>query len=305
MTVRFREHSLGVEVEGAALAGSLWMPAEGESESDVRSVVLMLPGSGPSNRHNDVLFPPIRTHLLTRGHAVASFDKRGVGESTGSLVDTTIEVQAADALLCIDALRARVGEVPIGVFGHSQGGWVTFELGVLDPHLAFLIAHSGPAVGVEAQERFSLFGARPTGQAAVAASVFDEVIESARAGASFAEVLPLMDRNGVREYFEDYLDDLEAERLWPLFATLFGHMPEQTLVALEVATMVLYGSAERVVPVDACTAELERIANPHISVVVLEGGDHRLQADGAFVPGYFEALDDFLDSRLPPPQGSS
>jgi hypothetical protein len=41
----------------------------------------MHPGSGPSDRDNDVLFPPIRDALLAAGIAVCSFDKRGAGES--------------------------------------------------------------------------------------------------------------------------------------------------------------------------------------------------------------------------------
>ncbi len=69
------------EVDGVALAGSCWMP------SSPRAAVLMLPGSGPSTRDNDVYFPAIREHLLAAGFGVASFDKRGVGESTGSLLE--------------------------------------------------------------------------------------------------------------------------------------------------------------------------------------------------------------------------
>ena len=47
----------------------------------------MHPGSGPSDRDNDVLFPPIREHLLGAGIAVCSFDKRGVGGSAGSWLE--------------------------------------------------------------------------------------------------------------------------------------------------------------------------------------------------------------------------
>lgn len=296
------EREISVSVEDAELAGSLWLPTDGVSGSDPRSLLLMLPGSGPSTRHNDVLFPPIREHLLAQGHAVASFDKRGVGGSTGRLVDTKIERQAADAEACLDVLGAILGDVPLGVFGHSQGGWVAYELGASRGDLSYVIANSGPTVGVAAQERFSLFGARPTGRAAIAAAVFDQVVELAREAASFTDVRPLIAADGSREYFEHYLEHPEAERNWPLFATLFGYTPARALDALEVATLALYGSAERVVPVDACTAEVERIANPHISVVVLDGGDHRLQTDdGVFAPGYFEAIDGFLDRVAPPP----
>ena len=74
------------------LAGSLWLP-----QAAPLATVLMWPGSGPSDRDNDVFFPPIREHLLGGGLAVASFDKRGVGGSTGDWRDAGIEEQADDA----------------------------------------------------------------------------------------------------------------------------------------------------------------------------------------------------------------
>lgn len=58
----------------------------------------MHPGSGPSDRENDVFFPPIREHLLRAGIAVCSFDKRGVGASAGSWLDAGIAEQADDLL---------------------------------------------------------------------------------------------------------------------------------------------------------------------------------------------------------------
>ena len=61
------------------LGGSLWTPDDGAP----KALVVMSPGSGPSDRDNDVFFPPIRRVLLDAGFAVASFDKRGVGDSTG------------------------------------------------------------------------------------------------------------------------------------------------------------------------------------------------------------------------------
>ena len=69
---------LTVEHDGVRLGGSMWEPAQSPS-----AVVLMHPGSGLSDRHNDEYFPPIREHLVASGYAVCSFDKRGVGASTG------------------------------------------------------------------------------------------------------------------------------------------------------------------------------------------------------------------------------
>jgi uncharacterized protein len=85
------------------LAGSLWLP-----ESRPVATVLMHPGSGPSNRDNDVYFPPIRAHLLERGCAVCSFDKRGVGESTGRWLEAGIVEQAEDLRAGVEAPRSRM-----------------------------------------------------------------------------------------------------------------------------------------------------------------------------------------------------
>ena len=92
----------------------------------------MHPGSGPSNRHNDVYFPQIREHLLAAGIAVASFDKRGVGGSSGHWTDAGIVEQAVDATAALEHLadvgsarpvrpvRAQPGRVGRA---RGRGGW--------------------------------------------------------------------------------------------------------------------------------------------------------------------------------------
>ena len=104
------------------LAGTLWEP-----DGDAVATVLMHPGSGPSNRDNDVYFPQVRAVLLDAGIAAASFDKRGIGGSTGDWREAGIVEQAADAAAALDVLRAAGAPGPIGMFGHSQGGWVVLE----------------------------------------------------------------------------------------------------------------------------------------------------------------------------------
>src|SRR5438552_19046823 len=111
---------LTVRSGDASLQGSLWLPSD-----TAAATVLMHPGSGPSDRDNDVFFPPIREHLLSAGIAVCSFDKRGVGGSSGRWQDAGIADQAADLLAGLAEFRAcGRADLPIGLFGHSQGGWV-------------------------------------------------------------------------------------------------------------------------------------------------------------------------------------
>ena len=122
--VSYRSRHLSARNGDVRLAGQLWLPL-----GHPRAAVLMIPGSGPSDRHNDVFFPPIREHLLANGIAVASFDKRGVGGSTGDWLSAGIVEQADDALVSLELLSrsAELAGVAIGLFGHSQGGWVAVD----------------------------------------------------------------------------------------------------------------------------------------------------------------------------------
>src|SRR5215210_709589 len=99
------------------LAGTLHRP-----DGDPRATVLMVPGSGPSDRDNEGYFPALRAGLLERGIAAASFDKRGTGESTGDWRDTGPAEQASDVAAQLACLRQTAGADPtrLGLFGHSQ-----------------------------------------------------------------------------------------------------------------------------------------------------------------------------------------
>jgi pimeloyl-ACP methyl ester carboxylesterase len=139
-----------VNADRASLSGSAWVP------SDSVATVLMHPGSGPTDRDNDGYFVPIRQALLRSGFAVCSFDKRGVGDSTGRWQDAGIVEQADDLLACLGLLLSdREIPKPVGLFGHSQGGWVVIEAAGRKPEIAFVIANSGPGVAPAEQERYT------------------------------------------------------------------------------------------------------------------------------------------------------
>src|SRR3954453_5592457 len=111
------EREIQAQSGSVRLTGTLHSPVEPAS-----ATLLMHPGSGPSTRDNDVYFPEIRASLLRSGIAVASFDKRGVGASTGDWRDAGIVKQADDVAAAVDALIGEGVTQPLGVFGHSQGG---------------------------------------------------------------------------------------------------------------------------------------------------------------------------------------
>ncbi len=247
------------------LAGSLWLP-----DAPPVALVVMHPGSGPSDRHNDVFFPPIRAALLGAGVAVASFDKRGVGGSGGSWLEAGIAEQATDLLAGLAAASSQVPGVPAGLFGHSQGGWVVLAaLAAPDGHEsvrpAFGVTSSGPAVTVGQQERYS--GRRqlerlelaPSDRARAIAAA-DGFLGLAEAGASHAQVLAWaaepVRAGDIAFVSRLFGDDLPDRHHWDLLVRLAAFDPAPALRAIHVPLLAVFGEADRVTPVEASVAAL-------------------------------------------------
>lgn len=282
-----------VEHAGVTLAGTLWLPP-----SRPVATVLMHPGSGPSDRHNDVFFPPIRAHLLGQGIAVCSFDKRGVGGSSGRWTDAGIVEQADDALACLHATLAEL-DVPIGLFGHSQGGWVVVDAGSRSREVAFVVPSSGPGVTPVRQERYSAKAQLERGGASAsevdaAMRQFDFLAELARDRVPFEDA---------RQRASDAAVDLDSpfvpddEDVWNLISTGLDYDPRPALERITVPVLALFGGDDAVVPVSE-SVDVYRAAVPAdlLRVEVFEGADHRLQVGDPprLADGYLETIASFI-----------
>lgn len=266
----------------------------------------MVPGSGPSDRHNDVLFPPIREHLVANGIAVASFDKRGVGESTGDWLTAGIVEQADDALAALEVLRSdgALGDVPIGLFGHSQGGWVVLHAAARDERVAFVITNSGPGVTPAEQERHAARdgmvrrGLAPD-EVTVAMSDFDAMLESMRSGVAFEAFRQGLDAGAARRERFRLLGQLafvpDAEAVWQLGGRILDHDPRPALKRISCPILALFGAEDRLVPVER-SATVYRDAGRDVTVRVFPGADHRCQIGDppAIAPGYLDVLTDWV-----------
>jgi len=262
------------------LAGSIWLPGAAPV-----ATVLMHPGSGPSDRDNDVFFPPIREYLLANGIAVSSFDKRGVGGSTGSWLDAGIEDQADDAIACLEVLRADASlEGPIGLYGHSQGGWVVVDAGARCAGAAFVVTSSGPGVTPERQERYAtrLHMARSgvaESEIDEVARYYDRVVSLLRSGSSLTDARTRLEKDGFPQAFESLsvpvLPESEAE--WRLLAALLDYDPRPSLERIAVPVLALFGAEDPITPVAESVAVFREGVRPELlRVEVFAAADHRL-----------------------------
>jgi pimeloyl-ACP methyl ester carboxylesterase len=89
-------------------------------------------------------------HVRSARHGVAllTYDKRGVGDSTGDWERSSFLDLADDALAAVHFLQQhpRIISNKVGVLGVSQGGWIAPLAASGSKDIAFLVSISGPGV---------------------------------------------------------------------------------------------------------------------------------------------------------------
>ena len=140
--VQFENQSVKV-----TLSGTLTYP-EGYKEGQKVPVVLMVTGSGPQNRDEELMghkpFLVLADRLARHGIASLRYDDRGVGQSTGDFSSATTAALATDALAGIKYLRGLKKFSCVGILGHSEGGSIAYMLGA-GGNADFIVSLAGPA----------------------------------------------------------------------------------------------------------------------------------------------------------------
>ncbi|MEV8444012.1 alpha/beta hydrolase [Actinosynnema sp. NPDC051121] len=301
-------HSRDITFAGAGvtLAGSLTVPGTGTAAPGV----VMVGGSGPSDRHNGTHFPAIRAHLVDAGLAVLSYDKRGVGGSSGDWRDSTMDDLAADAAAALDFLRDQpeVRAEVTGLFGHSEGGGVVLRATTLRDDVPWVVTNATPGMVYAAQDRYAVAtwlsrdGVDAEGvEAALAA--YDRIVEAGRRDADLAEANRQYEAAPTPPGFADFWTDVD-ERLWEFVKRKLDHDPIPDALRLRCPQLAVFGGADELVPV-AESVELFTAAATHpdrdpratLTVEVFPNADHRVLVDGDPAPGYLDALARWITAR--------
>ncbi|RED45082.1 alpha/beta hydrolase family protein [Aestuariispira insulae] len=123
------------------LEGDLWLP-EGEGP---HPVALLVHGDGPQDRTSSDGYNPLINHLLSQGIGVFSWDKPGIGRSTGNWLTQSMADRADEALAALEvvAMQPEARKGAIGLIGFSQGGWVLPEIALKSDAPAFHVIIGG------------------------------------------------------------------------------------------------------------------------------------------------------------------
>jgi uncharacterized protein len=290
------------------LGGSLAVPDRNAPSPGV----VMVGGSGPTDRNNDTYFPPIRQHLVAAGIAVLSYDKRGVGASSGDWRETTIGDLASDAGAALGFLRAQPGiqADATGLFGHSEGGWVVLRATAAREDVPWVITNGCPGVTPAAQDRYALARALEhtagvtTDDIDVALAAHDRLTEAGRRDVSLAEATRLVRSVPLLHALSDW-DEID-ERLWEFLKRKQDHDPIPDALRLRCPHLAIFGGADELVPVadsislfSTAACHPDRHNHAILSVEVFPRASHRVQVSGGtrMAPGYLETLAGWIQGR--------
>jgi pimeloyl-ACP methyl ester carboxylesterase len=234
-------------------------------------VVLMIPGSGPTDRDGNnplgVAAAPYRLlaeALATKGVSSVRIDKRGLGGSKAAVVDgnaVTIGDYATDTHSWVEAIRAKTGAKCVWALGHSEGALVALAATQQPQGICGVIAVSG------AGRRLS-----------------DVIREQLRANPANAPVLgsamgalAALDRGEHVDVtgMHPALQKLFAPQVQGFLIDMFRHDPAKLASTLTVPLLIIQG--ERDVQVSVADAKALAAAQPKAKLVLVPTMNHVLK----------------------------
>ncbi len=321
MTTDYSQSPVAFSSGDNELAGTLVLPLS----QGPHPVAVFIHGSGKADRTAAGMYLAVFEEFARCGIASLSWDKPGVGESTGHFFDQSFEDRAAEAIAAIDSLagRADIDISKIGLWGISQAGWVMPLVCEQRPETAFMIGVSVPASTVRDQDLFRIRNSLPA--SGFSAEHTDEALE-------FMNRLHQLAIEDAA--YDDALEQLQgyADRPWAPVA--FGGTPDPAgfeflkriilvdpkpvIRSIKCPVMLVFGEKDTLVDTGETSEAYEQLlmesGNSDLTIHRFPDADHvltRTETGGQVeivgkingdewqhVPGYVESMGEWLEERV-------
>jgi hypothetical protein len=330
------ESNIVIELEDVQVGGTLTMPDELKSPY----LVIMSSGSGPQDRDETLfgfkVFDVIAQHLASQGIASFRYDDRGINESSGDFVNSTIDDLSSD----VEGIMNYFTESDeydfneFTLFGHSQGGLIAGKVAASNDKVKQVILMASPtALLADVVIYQSLLSYEPYNLDSVL--VFNEVeardelmralyknegADSAlqkykSAYAALLNSLPDGSKPGPDD-FEQAVDN-QAELLrinygLPSLSSFLYYDPTQDLSKLDIPVLALYGGKDTQVTTTQNQGLMEvalfKLGDKK-EVVVFDDANHLFQKansglvneygnlEKAFVDGFLDKISEWILSN--------
>ena len=286
---------------GDGLSGLLLAP-----RSPVAGTVY-IHGAGESDRDHPQ-FLQLALTLALNDIAMLLPDKRGSGRSAGNWQTADFHDFAADAEAGIRVLRNRLGDdLPVGVIGLSQGGWVVPILAGAEYNAAFGVILSGPGVSLAEQQRHVVgLTAERMGLDDAMRVDLDRLLSLgerfAYSGRGWRAYLEQRQRmvEGPAAPIASLLPDDPESPLWRVARHTWYLDPALMLAGADVDVLMILGAEDEMenVPVKESRRRIELHA-PEVELVVFPGMGHALSTETVqgTHPAVLELLTSWIHAR--------
>ena len=153
-----KKEEVNFKSEGVRLTGTIYKPERSYA------AVVIVHGSGQESSMTG--FAEL---LAQTGISVLTYDKRGVGKSggiyagpevgTNNIDSSNLSLLAKDASAAVNILSQVEKNIPIGIVGFSQAGWIMPIAANNNPLVKFMVLFSCPTVTTLEQLRFQFYTA--------------------------------------------------------------------------------------------------------------------------------------------------
>jgi uncharacterized protein len=285
---------LRIERGGISLAASYWPAGE--------TAIVALHGAGEGRRDAE-LYEHLHELLPPAGIAVATFDRRGEGDSTGASSRGRFDVQVEDALAVIDAIDAE----RVGLWGISQGGWIGPLAAAASDEVAFLVLVA--STGVTPSEQMMYAVERQLRLAGHGDEVVERVLDLRRRFEDWvhtrapepderlaADLRAALDEPWIGQlWLPPTLLDEEGVQLW---IEEMDYDPRPSFAQVRVPTLLFYGEADSWTPVEPSVEAWRSARGDEVEIVIIPEAEHDLTLpDGSLAPEYTVKLVDWLVHR--------
>ena len=223
-TGSIKTENVTFESEGIKLAGTVFSPKH------PHSAVVIVHGSDRVPRMTKFAERLAQDDIL-----VLTYDKRGVGESggiyagpevgTNNISVENLNLLAKDAISAVNLIHEKEGNLPIGLVGASQAGWIIPIVANKSPLVEFMVLFSSPTITTLEQLRFQFY------------------------------------TNGRTDFWENHTEEDARERVKndPDRYQFEATDPKDSLKNLSIPSLWIFGEKDIQIPVKMCIEQLNTL----------------------------------------------
>lgn len=258
------EQFLSVNTDHGTLYGELELP----DGNGPHPVVLIIPGSGPTDRNGNTPTMPgknnslkmLAEELAEQGVASVRYDKRGAGKNHEAAIpeeDTRFEHFIHDAVAWVQLLKTDERFSKVGILGHSQGSLVGMA-----------------AAEIEGADLFiSIAGAgQPVDQ------VLDDQLKESLPEHLYDESKTILARLKRQEAVEDISQELYSvfrPSILEFLTSWMQYDPAEEIRKLDIPVLIIQGTND--IQVSEKEARTLHEASPQSKLLIIEGMNHVLK----------------------------